>query len=67
MNLLWQPLIENIENLASDPAIELSENLGNNEAAILMEMDGIVSSADDVLTLDNWIEFIRETLLRLVG
>jgi hypothetical protein len=67
LNLLWQPLIDNIDDLANDPPCMLSAKLKNNEAAILMEMKGIVSSADVVLTLDSWIEFIRDTLLKVVG
>ena len=54
LNLLWQPIIDNIDDLANDPPGMLSAKLKNNEAAILMEMKGIVSSADGVLTLDIW-------------
>ena len=47
LNLLWLPLLEHIEALSRDEDPQWTESLGRNQAAILSEMHGIVSSADE--------------------
>ena len=67
VNLLWQPIIEHIEALSRDAAPHWKESLGLNQAAILSEMHGVVSSADETLDMDQWIEFIQKNLMRLLS
>ena len=66
LNVLWQPIMEYIEALSREAAPEWTKSLGLNQAAILSEMHGLVSSADEVLDMDQWVEFIQKTLLRLL-
>ena len=66
LNLVWQPLLMFIEGLAAASSPAKPEGLALNEAALLSEMEGIVPSPGEHLTMYEWVDFIRETLLRLV-
>jgi hypothetical protein len=66
LNLLWYPIIQYIEALGKNAAPQWTQSLGLNQDAILSEMHGIVSSPDEALTMDLWVEFIQQTLWRLV-
>ena len=43
-----------------------TKNLALNHTALLAEMAGIVMGADKPLEMDKWIEFIKDTLCRLL-
>ena len=66
LNLLWAPLLEYMDSFTSEAAPGWTENLALNHTALLSEMAGIVMSADEPMEMDKWIEFIRETLCRLL-
>jgi hypothetical protein len=44
----------------------VGRKLRENQGAILSEMAGVVSSADDVLPSEEWMVFIKKPLLRLL-
>ena len=46
LNLLWLPIIEYIEDLAKDKAPDWTESLALNQAAIMLEMQGLVPGAE---------------------
>ena len=66
LNIWWQPVIEYMEALSTGETPQWTESLGLNHAALLSEMQGIVSSADESLDMDQWVEFIQKTLWRLL-
>ena len=65
-NLFWMPLIEYMDSCTSEPAIVWTKNLALNHTALLAEMAGITMGADEPLHMDKWIEFIKDTLCRLL-
>ena len=66
LKLLWDPVIDHIEALSRDEDPQWTESLGRNQAAILSEMRGIVSCADESVGMDPWVEFVQSTLARLL-
>jgi hypothetical protein len=66
VNLIWQPIICHVEALADGEKPEWTIELLCNHTALLREMEGIVLSANDTIPVDDWMEFIRQTLKRLV-
>ena len=38
-----------------------------NQAAIVSDMQGLVSGAEETLDMDQWVEFIQKTLQRLLS
>ena len=66
LNLFWMPLIEYMDACTSEPAPVWTKNLALNHTALLAEMAGIVMGADEPLGMDKWIEFIQDTLCRLL-
>ena len=70
VNLVWQPLlkyIETLENLEAGQEPAWTSELEVNAAALQVEMEGIVLSAAEHLSMDDWVDFIRTTIVRLVG
>jgi hypothetical protein len=67
VNFMWQPIISYVETLASGHKPKWTSALQHNHTTLLREMEGIVLSADDTMSVDNWIGLIRQTLVRLVG
>ena len=65
LNLVWEPIIEHIESLLSNPNSK-QKPPEINKAAIEHEMQGIVVEVQEVLTIDAWVEFIQETLSRFL-
>ena len=61
---MWHPLIEHIEALGKDPNHEWKENLNLHQKGLLLEMERIITSADEALDMDSWINYIHDTLLR---
>jgi len=60
------PLIEYMDSCTSEPAPVWTKNLALNHTALLAEMAGTVMGADEPLEMDKWIEFIKDTLCRLL-
>ena len=60
------PLIEYMDTCTSEPAPVWTKNLALNHTALLAEMAGIVMGAGEPLGMDKWIEFIQDTLCRLL-
>ena len=57
LNLLWQPICTYIEDLLRGMAPKWSSELEMNNKALLLEMDGAVSSPDKALTQEDWYIF----------
>ena len=66
LNLLWQPVIQHIEAISSDRSASEPKGLQNNKAALIAEMSGIVPRAEEPMPFDEWVQFIRDTLMRLL-
>ena len=66
MSCFWMPLIEYMDACTSEPAPVWTKNLALNHTALLAEMAGIVMGAGEPLGMDKWIEFIQDTLCRLL-
>jgi hypothetical protein len=66
LNLFWMPLIEYMDSCTSEPAPVWTKNLALNHTALLAEMAGTVMGADEPLEMDKWIDFIKDTLCRLL-
>ena len=66
LNLLWSPILEYMDALTDNAAPEWSERLALNHAALVAEMRGIVVNANKPMVMDTWIEFIQQTLCRLL-
>ena len=62
LNLLWQPLIEYIDTLASGHEAEWTETLDRHVEALTAEMQGIVPSPGEALDFDLWVQLICQTL-----
>jgi hypothetical protein len=67
VNYIWQPIIAYVEDLASGLKPKWTRELLCNHTALLLEMEGIVCAAADTMSIDDWIDFIRLTLVRFVG
>ena len=66
LNLRWASLLEHMDSCASESAPEWTEQLALHHSALLVEMAGTVSGADEAMDMDAWAEHIRNTLLRLL-
>ena len=66
LNLVWKPLLQYLDLLTSGTAPECTKGLALNKSALLSEMAGTVLSADECMDMDQWIEFMSETILRLL-
>ena len=61
LNLVWQPLIEFLEASASDVSVGWTKSLALHQKALLLEMQGVVVSAEEPLDLDSWMQFVQVT------
>ena len=66
LNLLWAPVVEYMDSCVSQTAPEWTQELAFQHAALVEEMVGTVIAPDDALPIDDWIDFMRQTLLRLL-
>ena len=68
LNLLWSPNLEYMDACTDDAAPEpkWSTHLALNHAALLAEIGGCVNNASAPLDMDDWIDFIQQTLRRLL-
>ena len=67
MNLIWAPVIEYMELCEHQPAPQWTEQLGLHHSVLLAEMPMYVpGGADTSMDLDQWAEFTKATLLRLL-
>ena len=66
LNLLWQPILSYVEDLAKGHQPAWTKTIQTNHDALVLEMAGVVLSADTAMPIDEWHELLRDTLLRLV-
>ena len=66
LNLIWVPVLEYLDSFILEAAPECTDKVAVNQKALLSEMAGVVVSADESMNMDKWIEFIKETLFRLL-
>ena len=66
LNMVWLPVLQYVEALATGDNVEWTSGHEKNNAAMLLEMQGIVMGNGEVLTMDAWVAFVKATLLRLV-
>ena len=66
LNFIWAPVVEYMELCAHEPAPEWTEQLALHEAAVLAEMAGIVTGAQQPMDIDALCENMRGNLLRLL-
>ena len=62
LNILWHPLIEHVEHIGTDPNHQRNECLNLHHKALVTEMEGIVTSPDETMDMDVWVEYIQHTL-----
>ena len=65
LNLLWDPVLKHIENLTTNPSLRRTKGLEMNMKAIQLDMVGVVGEPEELLVMDEWIEFLKETLLEV--
>ena len=66
LNLFWQPLLQYIEALANGVPASWSSGLAENQRLIELEMQGIVAELEVAMTMDDWLGFLGQSILRLV-
>ena len=64
LNLVWRPLIKYVSDLNGQEESPWSETLEAHQAAVCLEMEGIVPSPSEHLTMDEWVKYLQQTLLR---
>ena len=67
LNLVWQPVLSYFESLCKNETQKKSARVDRNETAVNMEMIGILDSPEDIILVEEWVEFIRKYILRLVA
>ena len=67
LNLVWQPIMCYIEGIVNGEEPTWTSALSTNHDALVLEMQGIVNQPGDTMPMDDWLEFIRASLQRLVG
>ena len=68
VHLMWLPILRWVSNLgAGAPGSQTkTENLTKHFAALKSEMIGKVPSPDTELTMDDWVSYMHETLLKIL-
>ena len=59
LNLLWLPVVKYIESLSlnlDEPEPKVHQEL------LLLEMEGIIASPEEVLSTDAWVEYLQDTI-----
>ena len=67
LNFVWQPIMCYIEGIVNGEEPTWTAALSTNHDALVLEMQGIVNQPGDTMPMDDWLEFIRASLQRLVG
>ena len=67
LNMVWQPLLRYIEGLDNAESPSWTKELQCHQDILTLEMVGIVPSVREPLSIDDWVELIRTTVVRLVG
>ena len=70
IHLMWSPITTWVCNLAtteSQPPPKPPESLAKNIAAVNTEMIGKIASLETELTIDDYVLYIQETLLDILG
>ena len=66
LNILWHPLIEHVECLGKDPDHQRKESLDLHHKALVTEMEGIVTSPNETMDMDAWVEYMQQEIMRLL-
>ena len=66
INVVWGPILQHMDSLDQKPAPKWSSKLACNHEALVAEMKGHVLDPDETLDIDAWVEYIKETLHRLL-
>ena len=66
VNLVWEPLCAYIESLVAGRSAQWSSALSKHVEALILEMQGLVQELDTPLIIDDWLEYVQDTLKRLV-
>ena len=67
LNLIWLPVIEFMEQCQHQPAPQWTEQLGLHHSALVAEMEGYApDGVDTPMDLDEWVGYMKATLLRLL-
>ena len=53
-------------NIGKDPNHQRNECLDLHHKALVTEMEGIITSPDEAMDMDAWVEYIQHTLLRIL-
>ena len=67
LNLLWQPLLKFVGVLGKSADPPWTDDLKVHAETINGEIGAVVVSAGEHVTVDDWVEFIRRTLERILG
>ena len=54
------------KNIGKDPDHQRKESLDLHHKALVTEMEGIITSPDEAMGMDAWVEYIQHTLLRIL-
>ena len=66
VNLLWNPILQFMDSCTASRSCEWTKELAANHSAVVAEMAGNVLGADEAVDMDTWVEYMRNTLLRLL-
>ena len=66
LNILWHPLIEHLECDGTGPDKQRKESLDLHHKALVTEMEGIVTSPNETMDMDAWVEYMQQEIMRLL-
>ena len=66
LNILWHPLIEHLECDGTGPDKQRKESLDLHHRALVTEMEGIVTSPNETMDMDAWVEYMQQEIMRLL-
>ena len=66
LNMLWQPILKYIERITQGSPTPWTSRLQKHQELVTLEMRGVVTQAEDTMPIDEWLDFMQETLQRLV-
>ena len=66
LNMLWQPILEYIECIIVGGTASWTSSLAMHQDVVILEMQGVISEPEETLPIDDWMQFVHETLRRLL-
>ena len=66
LNMVWLPVLQYIEALLKDRTTPWTSTLAKHQELLILEMQGVVTQPDESMPIDDWMQFMQETLQRLV-